>query len=80
MSIGDDLADVPVLRACGLAVAVADACAEARWVAHYTTQHAGGNGAVREAIELVLRCQGRWRGTWGVGTDRPFPGTEAEKG
>jgi 3-deoxy-D-manno-octulosonate 8-phosphate phosphatase (KDO 8-P phosphatase) len=59
--IGDDLPDVPLLRLCGLAVAVADACPEARAVAHYITQTPGGRGAVRETIELVLRCQGRWR-------------------
>jgi 3-deoxy-D-manno-octulosonate 8-phosphate phosphatase (KDO 8-P phosphatase) len=58
--IGDDVPDVPPLRQCGLAVAVADACPEVRAVAHYITQAPGGRGAVREAIELVLRCQGRW--------------------
>jgi 3-deoxy-D-manno-octulosonate 8-phosphate phosphatase (KDO 8-P phosphatase) len=58
--VGDDLPDVPLLRACGLAVAVADACSEARTVAHYITQVPGGRGAVRETIELILRCQGRW--------------------
>jgi 3-deoxy-D-manno-octulosonate 8-phosphate phosphatase (KDO 8-P phosphatase) len=56
--IGDDVPDVPPLEACGLAVAVADACAEARAVAHYITQRRGGAGAVRETIELILRCQG----------------------
>jgi 3-deoxy-D-manno-octulosonate 8-phosphate phosphatase (KDO 8-P phosphatase) len=58
--IGDDVPDVPPLRRCGLAVAVADACPEVRAIAHYTTQAPGGRGAVRETIELVLRCQGRW--------------------
>jgi 3-deoxy-D-manno-octulosonate 8-phosphate phosphatase (KDO 8-P phosphatase) len=58
--IGDDLPDVPPLRACGLAVAVADACAEARADAHYITRAPGGCGAVRETIELILRCQGHW--------------------
>lgn len=59
-AIGDDLPDVPVLRACGLAVAVADACAEAREAAHYVTAVAGGHGAVRDAIEWLLKLQGRW--------------------
>ena len=45
----------------GLAVAVADACAEARQVAHYVTRAPGGRGAVRETIELILRCQGAWQ-------------------
>jgi 3-deoxy-D-manno-octulosonate 8-phosphate phosphatase (KDO 8-P phosphatase) len=58
--IGDDLPDVPLLRVCGLAVAVADACSEARALAHYITQKRGGHGAVRETIELILRCQGHW--------------------
>lgn len=56
--VGDDLPDVPPLRTCGLAVAVADACAAARASAHYITRAAGGGGAVRETIELILRCQG----------------------
>lgn len=58
--IGDDVPDVPPLRLCGLAVAVADACSEARAVAHYITQVPGGRGAVRETIELILRCQDRY--------------------
>jgi 3-deoxy-D-manno-octulosonate 8-phosphate phosphatase (KDO 8-P phosphatase) len=59
--IGDDLPDLPPMRACGLAVAVADACAEARADAHYITWTPGGRGAVRETIELILRCQGHWQ-------------------
>ncbi len=59
--VGDDLPDVPLFRRSGLAVAVADACPEARSAAHYVTQAAGGRGAVREVIELVLRCQGHWQ-------------------
>lgn len=59
-AIGDDLPDVPVLRRCGLAVAVGDACPEVRSVAHYVTDAPGGRGAVREAIEWVLKASGRW--------------------
>lgn len=59
--VGDDVPDLPVLRHCGLAVAVADACPEALAEAHYVTRAAGGRGAVREAVELILRCQGRWQ-------------------
>jgi 3-deoxy-D-manno-octulosonate 8-phosphate phosphatase (KDO 8-P phosphatase) len=59
--VGDDVPDVPPLRVCGLAVAVADACSEARAVAHYLTRTPGGRGAVRETIELILRCQGHWK-------------------
>jgi 3-deoxy-D-manno-octulosonate 8-phosphate phosphatase (KDO 8-P phosphatase) len=58
--MGDDLPDVPVVRAVGLGVAVADACAELRQAAHYVTTAAGGAGAVRETIELVLKAQHRW--------------------
>ena len=58
--IGDDLPDLPVMRAVGLGVAVADACKEVREAAHYVTELAGGLGAVRETIEIILKAQGRW--------------------
>jgi 3-deoxy-D-manno-octulosonate 8-phosphate phosphatase (KDO 8-P phosphatase) len=60
-SVGDDVPDLPVLRRCGLAVAVADACVDVRARAHYVTRAVGGKGAVRETIELILRSQGRWQ-------------------
>lgn len=59
-AIGDDLPDVPLLRCCGLALSVADACAEARAAADYVTSAPGGRGAVREAIEWLLRVAGKW--------------------
>ncbi len=62
VAIGDDLADLAVLRRCGLRVAVADACAEVRAVADFTTTAVGGAGAVREAIEWVLKLRGEWAG------------------
>ncbi len=58
--IGDDLNDIPLLRQSGLGVAVADAALETREHAHYITSAAGGFGAVREVIELILKAQGRW--------------------
>ncbi|HMF11202.1 MAG TPA: HAD hydrolase family protein [Gemmataceae bacterium] len=58
--VGDDLPDLPVLRHCGLAVAVADACPEVLAEAHYVTRAAGGRGAVREVVELISRSQGHW--------------------
>jgi len=61
--IGDDVPDLPILGQVGLAVAVADACPEVLASAHYVTQAAGGRGAVRETIELILRCQGEWQKT-----------------
>jgi 3-deoxy-D-manno-octulosonate 8-phosphate phosphatase (KDO 8-P phosphatase) len=58
--VGDDLTDIPVMQRAELAVAVADAVAETRSVAHYVTQAKGGRGAVREVIEIILKSQGRW--------------------
>ena len=58
--IGDDLNDVPLMLESGLGVAVADAAPEARQIAHYVTKACGGQGAVREVIELILKHQGRW--------------------
>jgi 3-deoxy-D-manno-octulosonate 8-phosphate phosphatase (KDO 8-P phosphatase) len=58
--VGDDAPDLPPLRRCGLAAVVGDGCREARAVAHYITRAPGGRGAVREVVELILRCQGEW--------------------
>ena len=58
--IGDDLNDIPLLRRAELAVAVANASEETRSVAHLVTRAAGGHGAVREVIEIILKAQGRW--------------------
>ncbi len=59
--VGDDLVDFPVMKRAGLAVAVANACSEAKKVAHYVTKKEGGKGAVREVIEIILRAQNEWR-------------------
>ena len=58
--IGDDLPDIPLLRRAGLAVAVGNAVPEVKEVAHYTTRALAGRGAVREAVELILRSKGIW--------------------
>jgi 3-deoxy-D-manno-octulosonate 8-phosphate phosphatase (KDO 8-P phosphatase) len=58
--IGDDLIDIPLLRRVGLAVAVADAVDEVKAAAHLITQRPGGQGAVREVIELILKAQDHW--------------------
>jgi len=58
--IGDDLADIPVMRRVGLAVAVADAAEETKQAAHYVTEQKGGHGAVREVTDIILKAQGRW--------------------
>jgi 3-deoxy-D-manno-octulosonate 8-phosphate phosphatase (KDO 8-P phosphatase) len=58
--VGDDIIDLGPLTRAGLAVAVGDAVAEAKKAAHYTTKAVGGRGAVREAIELILKAQNKW--------------------
>ena len=58
--IGDDLTDVVVMRRVGLAVATANARPEVKAIAHYVTRDVGGQGAVREVVELLLKAQGRW--------------------
>jgi 3-deoxy-D-manno-octulosonate 8-phosphate phosphatase (KDO 8-P phosphatase) len=57
---GDDLNDIPLMLKSGLGIAVADAAHETREHAHYVTEARGGEGAVREAVELILKAQGRW--------------------
>jgi 3-deoxy-D-manno-octulosonate 8-phosphate phosphatase (KDO 8-P phosphatase) len=59
--VGDDVIDLPVMRACGLAVAVANARAEVLREAHLRTRHSGGDGALRDAAEYVLKAQGVWK-------------------
>ncbi len=56
--VGDDVIDLPVMRLCGLAIAVKNARPEVVRESHYITEHEGGHGAVRDAIEYVLRAQG----------------------
>jgi 3-deoxy-D-manno-octulosonate 8-phosphate phosphatase (KDO 8-P phosphatase) len=58
--VGDDVVDLPVLKIAGFAATVADACPEAREVAHFVTRANGGRAAAREIIELILKTQGRW--------------------
>jgi 3-deoxy-D-manno-octulosonate 8-phosphate phosphatase (KDO 8-P phosphatase) len=58
--VGDDVPDIPPMKRVGFAVAVANAVDEVKRVAHYITEKAGGEGAVRETIELILKAQGKW--------------------
>jgi 3-deoxy-D-manno-octulosonate 8-phosphate phosphatase (KDO 8-P phosphatase) len=58
--VGDDLTDLPLLRRAGFSVAPQNARAEVRRVASYVTRARGGEGAVREVVELLLRSQGKW--------------------
>src|SRR5215470_10985321 len=59
--VGDDVIDLPVMRRCGLAIAVANARPEVKKEAHYITPHSGGDGALRDAIEYILKAQGKWK-------------------
>ena len=58
--IGDDLTDVVIMRRVGLAIATANARPEVKAAAHYVTQAAGGEGAVREVVEMLLKAQNLW--------------------
>ena len=59
--VGDDIVDLGPLQRAGFSVAVADGVAEAKAAAHFVTKHAGGRGAIREVIELILLAQGKWK-------------------
>ncbi len=59
--VGDDFPDLPLLNKVGLAVAPNDAHTEIKAAAHWTTQNAGGHGAVREVCDLLLQAQGHWQ-------------------
>jgi 3-deoxy-D-manno-octulosonate 8-phosphate phosphatase (KDO 8-P phosphatase) len=56
--VGDDVIDLPVMRQCGFAVAVADARSQVIAAAHYVTPNKGGHGAARDAVEFILEAKG----------------------
>jgi 3-deoxy-D-manno-octulosonate 8-phosphate phosphatase (KDO 8-P phosphatase) len=56
--VGDDVIDLPIMRRCGLAIAVANARPQVKAIAHYETPSRGGHGAARDAVEYVLQAQG----------------------
>src|SRR5450631_399063 len=56
--VGDDVIDLPVMRVCGLAIAVANARQQVKDAAHFVTTNSGGHGAGRDAVEFVLQAQG----------------------
>jgi 3-deoxy-D-manno-octulosonate 8-phosphate phosphatase (KDO 8-P phosphatase) len=60
--IGDDLTDIVVMNRVGLGIATANARPEVKRSAKFVTQQAGGKGAVREVVELLLKAQGYWEG------------------
>jgi 3-deoxy-D-manno-octulosonate 8-phosphate phosphatase (KDO 8-P phosphatase) len=59
--VGDDVIDLPVMWNCGLSIAVANAREEVKRDAHYVTKHSGGDGALRDAAEFILKAQGKWK-------------------
>jgi 3-deoxy-D-manno-octulosonate 8-phosphate phosphatase (KDO 8-P phosphatase) len=59
--VGDDIVDLGPLNRAGFSVAVGDGVAEAKAAAHFVTRAAGGRGAVREVVEMILRAQGKWK-------------------
>lgn len=58
--VGDEIIDLGAMKSVGFAVAPANACTEAKEVAHYVTERAGGHGVLRELGEFILRAQGKW--------------------
>ena len=58
--IGDDILDIPILKSVGVKFAVANAMPPVMEIADIRTKAAGGSGAVREAIEIILKAQGKW--------------------
>ncbi len=57
--IGDDILDIPILRRVGLSICVADGAEEAKQVSHYVTEKKGGEGAIREVIDMLLLGLGK---------------------
>jgi len=64
--VGDDLIDLPLMRRVGFAVAVSNAVPEVKSCAHLVTERCGGEGAIREVAELLLKVQGKWNQFYGV--------------
>ena len=59
-AMGDDLGDLPLMRRVGLALAPRNAVQEVRRAAHWVSRRRGGDGAVRQAVELLLRARNAW--------------------
>jgi 3-deoxy-D-manno-octulosonate 8-phosphate phosphatase (KDO 8-P phosphatase) len=77
--VGDDVIDLPVMWHCGLAVAVANARDEVKRDAHYVTKHSGGDGALRDAIEFILKAQGKWKPAVAVYIGERSPATSRDQ-
>ena len=77
--LGDDIIDIPPMRACGLAIAVANARDTVKRVAHVVTKNAGGDGAVRDAVEYILKAQGSLNRVIDAYITHHRPGTNSEE-
>jgi 3-deoxy-D-manno-octulosonate 8-phosphate phosphatase (KDO 8-P phosphatase) len=59
--VGDDIVDLPAMRVGGLAIAVKNARADVKKEAHFVTTHVGGDGALRDAVDFILKAQGKFK-------------------
>ena len=75
--VGDDVIDIPAMRAGGLNVAVKNARDEVKKQAHYVTPHSGGDGALRDAVEFILKAQGKWKQVLAVHIGERSPGRKS---
>jgi len=71
--VGDDVIDLPVMRQCGFAVAVANARTQVKAEAHYVTPNRGGEGAGRDAIEFILEAKGLLEQCFAASIDESNP-------
>lgn len=74
--VGDDIIDLPVMRAVGLAIAVANAREDVKDESHVITDHRGGDGAVRDAVEFILKAQGKYEEAVAEYINQRTPATE----
>jgi 3-deoxy-D-manno-octulosonate 8-phosphate phosphatase (KDO 8-P phosphatase) len=75
--VGDDVIDLPAMRAAGLAIAVQNARTEVKKEAHYVTPHSGGDGALRDAVEFILKAQGKLQSVIDAYIGERSPGTSS---
>ena len=77
--VGDDVIDLPVMWNCGFAIAVANAREEVKRDAHLVTKHSGGDGALRDTIEFILKAQGKWKKVVADYVGERSPGTARDQ-
>jgi 3-deoxy-D-manno-octulosonate 8-phosphate phosphatase (KDO 8-P phosphatase) len=77
--VGDDIIDLPVMRVVGLAIAVANARDNVKEESHIVTDHCGGDGAVRDAIEYILKAQGKYEDVVAAYINSRAPQKQAKK-